>query len=1415
LTINLTSGGGNEVTDGTNTLNWSSDVIENAIGGYGNDTITGNTADNQLTGGFGDDSLDGGAGNDTYQFSAGWGLDTITADTSGTDTVDFTGTTAALTIQLTSSGSDEVTDGANTVNWSSDVIENAMGGSGNDTVTGNSAANRLTGAGGNDTLDGGSGADTLLGGTGNDIYTVDNVGDVVTENAAEGTDLVQSSVTYTLSSDVENLTLTGSSNINGTGNTSDNILIGNTGNNTLDGNSGNDTYILANSWGIDSIADSAGTDTLDLSGTTTNLTVNLVSGAGDEVTDGTNTVNWSSDAIENLMGGSGNDSITGNSSANRLTGGSGNDTLTGGAGNDTYILANSWGIDSINDSAGTDTVDLSGSSANLTINLTAGASNEITDGTNTVNWSGNVIDNAIGGSGNDSILGSTGANSLFGGAGNDTLNGMDGNDTLDGGTGDDTYAFNNVWGVDMVAADASGNDTLDMRGVANVLLNINLTSSAGTEASYGTNTVNWDNDVIENAYGSNMDDIITGNSANNYLDGGSGSDSLTGGAGNDTLIGGSLGTDTLDGGAGNDSLDGGTNGDLYKFADGFGTDTISDVSGNDTLDFSALTTGFTLSAVSGSVIAGSDSISWNTATTALETILGGSGNDTITGNTASVNFIGNDGNDSLTGSSVADTLSGGNGNDSLSGGAGNDSLSGGAGNDTLIGGDGNDTLDGGTGDDSYVFSNVWAVDTITADSSGNDTLDMRSVANVALTINLTSGAGAEATYGTNTVNWDNDVIENAYGSNFDDIITGNSGANYLEGMSGQDSLVGGSGNDTLVGDDGNDTLIGGTGNDRLDGGTYGDYLDGGDGDDTYVFSASFGLDTITGDSSGRDTVDLSSYSTSLTINLTSGAGNEVSDGGTNTVNWTGDIIEEAVGGSGDDNITGNSGDNTLSGRVGNDTISGGSGNDSLVGGIGNDSLDGGSGDDFFIFGATSSIQDTNTWGNDTITDSSGFDQVAFTNVTASLTINLAAGAGNEVTDGTNTVNWTGDIIESAHGGSGNDSITGSSGDNQLSGHVGDDTLSGGLGSDSLTGGNGNDSLDGGSGDDYFIFGTTSSIQDTNTWGNDTITDSSGTEQIRFTNVTANLTINLTSGAGDEATDGTNTVNWSSDVIENVYSGSGNDSITGSSGANTLQGNGGNDTLNGQAGNDNLDGGAGDDTYQFSGTWGADTITADASGTDTVDLSTVTSNLTINLVSSAGNEISDGTNTVNWSSNIIERVLTGSGADTLTGGTGADYLSASSGNDSLVGAAGNDTLIGSLGNDTLSGGTGNDLYQFSEGDGLDTINENGDTGTNTDKILFDSSVTQSEVAIWMNGSNLEIGNTSASGDKITVQNQNTSGSTIERLELNSGYYLTDADINQVISDMTAYASAHSISLTSLNDVKNDANLMAIVNAGWHT
>ncbi|MDC3034723.1 M10 family metallopeptidase C-terminal domain-containing protein, partial [Prochlorococcus sp. AH-716-P05] len=193
-------------------------IIENAIGGSNNDSLIGNTSNNNLNGGAGNDTLIGGSGDDTYVVDST--SDTVTENSSeGTDLIQ-----SSVTYTV------------------SNNVENlTLTGSSNIDATGNSLDNSLTGNSGNNTLDGGAGNDTLIGGTGDDTYVVDSTSDTVTENSLEGTDLIQSSVTYTASNNVENLTLTGSSNIDATGNSLDNALTGNSGNNTLNGGAGTDT----------------------------------------------------------------------------------------------------------------------------------------------------------------------------------------------------------------------------------------------------------------------------------------------------------------------------------------------------------------------------------------------------------------------------------------------------------------------------------------------------------------------------------------------------------------------------------------------------------------------------------------------------------------------------------------------------------------------------------------------------------------------------------------------------------------------------------------------------------------------------------------------------------------------------------------------------------------------------------------------------------------------------------------------------------------------------------------------------------------------------------------------------------------------------------------------------------------------
>ena len=186
------------------------------------------------------DKFDGAGGNDTLVLK------------DGTASQIFTFNLASTTNQFTNAG------------FTGIVIKNfenidASGITGTARLTGNSASNTLIGSTKNDVLNGSTGADLLIGGLGNDLYYIDNAGDSILENEAEGTDTVYSTTaTYTLGSDIENLTLQGTV-INGTGNELNNSITGNASNNILDGGDGNDR--LNGGAGIDTLIGGLGNDT--------------------------------------------------------------------------------------------------------------------------------------------------------------------------------------------------------------------------------------------------------------------------------------------------------------------------------------------------------------------------------------------------------------------------------------------------------------------------------------------------------------------------------------------------------------------------------------------------------------------------------------------------------------------------------------------------------------------------------------------------------------------------------------------------------------------------------------------------------------------------------------------------------------------------------------------------------------------------------------------------------------------------------------------------------------------------------------------------------------------------------------------------------------------------------------------------
>ncbi|MFA7280878.1 MAG: M10 family metallopeptidase, partial [Sterolibacterium sp.] len=388
--------------------------IEKAITGGGNDTLKGNALDNFLDGGAGDDTLVAGTGNDTLEGG------------NGNDTAVLPGTLADYRFQFDNLGISITHLNSGNVNLVRNVeyctfaditksvaelaedpsaglqlsgtekVDTLAGSSANDNLQGNGGNDTLSGSAGNDTMDGGTGVDKLIGGTDDDTYIVSNTSDKVVEDANGGIDTVRASVSWTLGNNLENLELTGTDNLAGTGNALDNVISGNAGGNllsgkegldTIDGGEGADIYLI--SLGAEhpaaEIKDSGinGIDEVRFSSSTKDSTLKLFAddsgleravigkgkGAAADIS-GTTALNLDASEAPSAL------TIQGNYGANRLTGtaygdlilasngsdqisgGAGDDTISGGLGNDTLTGGDGADFFLFNSTAGTTNKDL-------------------------------------------------------------------------------------------------------------------------------------------------------------------------------------------------------------------------------------------------------------------------------------------------------------------------------------------------------------------------------------------------------------------------------------------------------------------------------------------------------------------------------------------------------------------------------------------------------------------------------------------------------------------------------------------------------------------------------------------------------------------------------------------------------------------------------------------------------------------------------------------------------------------------------------------------------------------------------------------------------------------------------------------------------------------------------------------------
>ncbi|NBJ10065.1 calcium-binding protein [Microvirga arsenatis] len=331
-------------------------------------------------------------------------------------------------------------------------------------------SNVWLGDAGDNVIDGTIGADDMRGSGGNDTYTVNHSGDLVTERPGEGSvDHVLSSITYTLTANVENLTLTGSRAINGYGNELANVLTGNALVNVLKSAAGNDT--LDGRDGADSMDGGDGNDTYFVDHAAEIIVEKSNNGLG-----GVDTVYSSVNftlptQVENLfltgaatngIGNSSHNTLVGNDQNNLLDGMTGNDRLEGRGGDDIYGVNTTSDVivEAVNE--GIDQV-----RATVSYTLSANVENLTLQGTSSINGTGNDLGNAL--------MGNGAANNLKGGTGADTLNGAAGKDTLTGGADFDVFVFkkgeiNGDIVIDFVGNDADPGDRLVFQGFTSGLL---------------------------------------------------------------------------------------------------------------------------------------------------------------------------------------------------------------------------------------------------------------------------------------------------------------------------------------------------------------------------------------------------------------------------------------------------------------------------------------------------------------------------------------------------------------------------------------------------------------------------------------------------------------------------------------------------------------------------------------------------------------------------------------------------------------------------------------------------------------------------------------------------------------------------------------------------------------------------------
>ncbi|MCA0873921.1 M10 family metallopeptidase C-terminal domain-containing protein [Seohaeicola saemankumensis] len=1280
------------------------------------------------------------------------------------------------------------------------LIENAIGGSGNDTLHGNAANNTLTGNGGtdwmygydgNDTLNG-SGADRMYGGSGNDTLRI--TAGAFTGRLDGGADADRIVLTGLGSFDLNN-TVVQLSSIEEVEFSAANVGLRQF---TITSRELDSATEVPTNFRIDFNAngalavdqfyvfvtvDGAGTGNVDASQWIIQdyESFDLIQFAGD----GTSNNISGTSVADSIHGNNGNDTIQGNEGA---------DSMTGGAGFDTLSYTNSGAGITVNMHTGTGTGgDAQGDTFNTFERVVGSVHNDY--------FNRGVINNAFsytfeGGAGNDGFQIGGIADIVLGGTGNDILwyqaNHVSTGASYDGGADTDQFRiFGGAGTVDMRNDTVTNFETLSFTdqafdmGARFTAAQISQFSTFATDAHFGytrdvfiemgtTTYLDLSIVTVTGFTGVGDDIVITGDASYETILTSTARDIVNANGGNDTIHG-SLGADTLNGGT-----------------------------GIDTLNYSASNAGVTvnmgLQTASGGHATG-DTIS------GFESVVGSAHNDSFNGYYSGSNYTydGGGGHDYILAFGTADTVLGGSGNDTIVRQI--DLASIGA---TLNGGTDSDTLRvfaGAVGVGDFRDDTVSNFETLTMEGSGFSygVRFMASQFTQFQTVTALSHVGharhVVIDMGTMTVLDLSGLTVSGFIEPGDDFaVNGGASGETITGSSATDLLIGGGGNDILTGS-GSDQLFGETDNDtlRLTAGVFDGRLDGGIGNDKLLLSGAgvFDLDETglrinsleeiefeanSGNSdktlviTSRELDQASEVPANLIIDFNaSGANGEdelrvivtSAGGGTGNIDASGWVIQDyqadfdtlRFDGDGTGNtIIGTSVNDIIFGGAGTDTLNGFSGNDVIEGGAGADVINGGTGVDTASYANSGSgIIITINSGSGALGDASGDTLSAIENVIGSAFSDIISGD---------------DLANRIEGRFGNDILIGYGGVDVLLGGGDADTLIAGFASSDLVAG---ETFDGGSGTDSLLVST----------NGDEIFDYrtsvlTSLETLNFDSVSANLTARFNAAQiianfvsvifptssgftriADITMDAVTSLNLSGLSVTGLGSflitgDASSETIIGTSAADTINGNSGDDIINGGAGNDILDGGLGTGVDTVNGDAGNDTLVHTQLGTDSfdggADIDTLLSDVDwadsvsfklnggvikfggLNYDTLTGIEnvtVGGGANVVGTNdANVISATDTGTehnntfsglgGDDTLDGGIGNDRLIGGSGNDILIGGDGLDVLVGGKDNDTLTGGDDKDLLKG--GQGIDIL----DGGGGGDKLVGGS---EADTFVW--------------------------------------------------------------------------------------